>query len=99
MADLKMTPARLALLRAVDDPNTEVYASTGLGGSWSTADVWIRVPGEVRRKATKRVDELEVAGLVKLAPTGVRYHQPRDYSLTEAGAKVLADLNAKEQRP
>jgi len=96
MTDLKMTPARIALLHAVADPGTEVNASAGRGGSWSTAEVWMRAPGELRRKVTKRVDELEIVGLVKLAPVGVRYHQPRDYSLTEAGSKVLADLDAKE---
>jgi DNA-binding transcriptional ArsR family regulator len=93
MPALKMTPTRLALLRAVADPTIDVSAAiSGLRGSWSTADVWLKAPGEVHRKVTKKVDELEVAGLVKRASAGVRYHQPRRYSLTEAGAKVLAEL-------
>ncbi len=92
MADLKMTPARILLLRAVADPKTEVYASVGLGGSWSTADVWLNPPYEVRRKVTQRVDELEVAGLVQRAPAGTRYYQPRHYSLTADGEAILAGL-------
>jgi hypothetical protein len=95
MPDLKMTPARIALLRAVADPKTEVYAALGsnLRVTWADADVYVKPEFRAAKKVTKRAEELEAAKLIKRAPAGVRYHQPRHYSLTEAGAKVLAELD------
>lgn len=96
MSALNMTPARIAILRAVADPNIEVYATITVH-SWAAADVWMREPGEMKQKVTGKVKPLVSAGLVKVAPVGTRYHQPRPYTLTEAGEKILADLDAKEQ--
>lgn len=90
MTAVKPTPARIALMRAVDNPDVEVYASARLGGSWSTAEVWLKEPYTMARKVTKQVGTLEAAGLVVRARPGVRYHQPRPYSLTDAGRVWLA---------
>jgi hypothetical protein len=98
VADLKMTPTRIALLRAVADPGVEVAAKIRRGNSWSTADVFLREPGSGERKVTAEVSKLEAAGLVRLGPSGVRYFTPRDYSLTEAGEKVLADHDPNHPR-
>lgn len=90
MTALKATPARIALMRAIAAPDIEVSASARMGGSWSTAEVWLKAPYESWRRVTKQVERLELAGLVKRGPVGVRYHEPRPYALTDAGREWLA---------
>jgi hypothetical protein len=97
VADLRMTPTRAALLRAVADPDIEVFAVFGgLRGSWSTADVWIREPGRALRKVTALAGWLEAVGMVRRGPVRNRYHAPRHYTLTDNGRAALAALDAKE---
>lgn len=94
MTALTITADRAELLRAVDNPDIEVYAAiAALRGSWSTADVWIRHDGS-ERKVTAKIGKLETAGLVKRGQPGARYHAPRHYTLTDAGRKALAEYDA-----
>lgn len=96
MPDLTITAARANILRAIADPNTEVYASIpALRGSWSTAQVWL-APAEGREKQiTNAIRPLEAASLVKRGPGGARYHAPRHYTLTDDGRQALTDYDAK----
>lgn len=98
MTDLKVTDARIALLRDVANSDVEVYASARLGGAWSTADVYLKRPYEVERKVTKQVEVLEQARLVERRPCGVRYHAPRPYTLTDAGREWLASAEQESGR-
>lgn len=98
MTALNITADRAELLRAIADRDIEVYAAiAALRGSWSTADVWIRHDGS-ERKVTAKIRKLETAGLVKRGQPGVRYHEPRHYTLTEAGEKALAEYDATAGR-
>jgi DNA-binding MarR family transcriptional regulator len=91
VADLKLTPTRLALLRAVADPNTDVYAEpASIRGGWSNAVVRVKEAGVPVRTVTKVAAELEQAGLIERAKPGVRYFGRRRYSLTDAGRAELA---------
>jgi predicted MarR family transcription regulator len=95
MTTLTITDTRAELLRAIADPNIEVYAAiAALRGSWSTADVWIRRGGSLEQKVTGKIRKLETAGLVKRGQPGARYHEPRHYTLTDAGRKALAEYDA-----
>jgi hypothetical protein len=94
VAELRMTPARVALLRAVADPNVEVSATVGLGGTWSTADVYLRRWGQYERKVTAAVALLEAAGLIVRGGVGEHFYAARPYSLTPDGEKALARIDA-----
>ncbi len=99
-----ITKTRADVLRAIADPNIEVYASLGssFNTSWLDADVWVKNADGTRRKVTKTAADLEQAGLVERAPIrrsdpdapyGRRnsaYRYPRDYTITEAGRQALA---------
>lgn len=107
MTGIRITPTRATILRAIANPNTDVYAALGsvFNTSWTDADVWAKNPDGTRRKVTKTVGELEAAGLVERAPEhtaapdapwGARNaarRRPRHYTLTPDGAAVMAELN------
>ena len=89
MADLRPTPARLALLQAVAEGGvTEHY------GIWQsdTSAVWAHGPaGTRRRTVTARADDLYRAGLIRLGDKiHAGYRSPRLFEITEAGYAVLA---------
>ncbi len=96
MPTLTITATRANILRAVADPEVEVYAAiAALRGSWSTADVWISPQGRREQKVTGKIRPLEDAGLVKRGLPGARYHSPRYYTLTSDGEKALAAYDAR----
>lgn len=105
MTDLKLTPARIALLRAISDPAALVYAHMAYVKAvdadeteWASAAVWLRVPGNDPRIATPQAVALRDAGLIALALYDRKANR-RALVLTEAGEQVLADHDAKERRP
>lgn len=87
MADLKPTPARLALLQAVaDGAVTEQY------GIFPSADeaVWDRYDAP-SRIVTGKARELYLAGWIRLGDkVHNSYKAPRLFEITEAGQAVLA---------
>lgn len=103
-----ITDTRAELLRAIANPDVEVYASLGsiFNTSWADANVWVKRPDDTLRKVTKVVGDLEKAGLVERAPEhaaapdapwGARNaarRLPRHYTLTDAGRKALAEYDA-----
>ena len=86
VADLKMTPARVALLRAVRDGN--VYTLAGSGRAW------LGIIGR-GREVTSRVDELRDANLISI-PADDADLDLQGYAPTEAGAELLAALDAAD---
>lgn len=91
MDDLKMTPARLQLLRAI-----------GAGNVW---EEWYNdEPGDVRRgepvsnvRVTGQVQAMKVAGLCHTDPADANFHV-RGIALTDAGAQLLAAHDKETQR-
>lgn len=96
MADLKMTPARLAVLRAIADG--QVVHVKPLDIKKPAYDEWEWIPG-AKRKVTKDVALLREARLIRPRPAEVRavvaFRQR--WEITDAGRAVLASLNDTEQ--
>lgn len=98
MTTLRMTPARLALLRAVADPNVTVFQflDTDLGRLRS---VWIQ-PDFTERMVTRPADDLVKAGLVEVGD--LSYVSPRvaarRYGVSEEGRRVLAEPDTREHQ-
>jgi len=95
MAELKITKARLELLRSVRDG--VVWYSVGSGHGQFT----IRREGETWRTVTGQAYELRVAGWIESAPPGASYFSSRAVRLTAAGESLLAvdSLSPKEPTP
>lgn len=100
MNNLTITTRRADILRAIADPNIEVYASLGdfRNTHWPSADVWLKTPDGMTWKVTKVVADLEAAGLVTREAQHARFRQPRHYTLTKAGEKALADYDENGQQ-
>lgn len=94
MADLRLTPRRLSLLRAVAAGEVRYWPSWRPKSSpWSE----VKTAGHVATRVTTRIQELEGAGLVRL---GHRSHPSlmasRPWELTDAGRAVLAENDTTE---
>lgn len=91
VADLKMTPARLALLRAI--------ATDLVWEEWyndEPGDIDLRV--SVRKeRVTGRVRVMKIAGMCRTDPSDADL-DVRRIVLTDAGAKVLASHDKEAQR-
>lgn len=88
MADLKLTRARLALLRAIGAGH--VSHLRGWGRGEKTRDVWKTDAGP-NRTVTKACNELNAARLIRTGrATGPSIYSPQPWELTDAGAQVLA---------
>jgi len=90
MPDVNLTPARVAVLRAVADPTVRVYRSRDLGTfeAVSTWDQYNRA-----KKVTAICDWLEKHGLIRTGPpSSPSLYARRSWEITEAGAETLAAL-------
>lgn len=85
MSDLKPTPTRIALLKAVAVTTVIHYRGTGHDPDYSV------ISGSPdRRKVTAQMRQLESAGWVRLgSPEWPSYYAPRRWEITNAGKKVL----------
>jgi hypothetical protein len=93
MTELKPTPARLALLRAVE--RGEVKRFRGWGHEPDSSE-WIP-PEAPRRRVTSAVDLMFSAGWVRLGPrSSPSYYSAAPWLLTDAGRAVLAAHPEKE---
>ena len=95
MADINLTQGRIALLRGIQAGQVEHRRL------WDVKkpdyDVWHWMVG-AQRKVTTGVAKLAAAKLVKKGPaTGPSMYASQPWQLTEAGEKVLAELDAKER--
>jgi hypothetical protein len=87
MSDLKLTPARLALLRAVERGEVAWYRN--FGHEPSSYD-WDQ-PGHRRRVVTAAAEKLFAAGLIAMGRTSSpSYYASRPVVVTRAGAELLA---------
>ena len=93
MDDLRMTPNRVALLRAVADPAVTVYLCRNFD-TGKPMSVW-RQPDSSERLVTKRAAELDDAGLIKAGPaSGPSWYARKNWEITDAGRATLAALDA-----
>lgn len=93
MADLRMTPARVALLSAVAAPDVTVYLCRNFD-TGKPMSVW-RQPDSSERLVTKRAAELNDAGLIKAGPaSGPSWYARKNWEITDHGRRVLAALDA-----
>lgn len=90
MVDLKPTAARLALLRAITDPDVKVYSFREFSTD-KPMSVW-HLPDHSERVVTVRVAEMETAKLIeKGAASGPSWYARRPWEITEAGRAWLAE--------
>ncbi|TDC34234.1 hypothetical protein E1211_17970 [Micromonospora sp. 15K316] len=92
MASLKMTPTRLAVLRAI--AAGEVSRHRGWTKSEKTRDIW---SGNGGQNVTRTCNDLTNANprlAVTGRSTGPSIYSPQVWELTEAGRKVLAEADA-----
>ncbi|MEV2239569.1 hypothetical protein [Micromonospora sp. NPDC049891] len=99
MTHLNITTRRANILNAINNPNTDVYACLGSikNTHWPSADIWLKDETGMTWKVNAVVTELEAAGLVKRAPQGARFREPRHYTLTDAGRAALDAYNQQNQ--
>ncbi|MEU8158081.1 hypothetical protein AB0B94_30880 [Micromonospora sp. NPDC048986] len=92
MADLNMTPTRVALLRGVAAGQVDHHRT------WDVKkpdyDVWKWMPG-AQRRVTTDIAKLRAAKLIEVGPAkGPSMYASQPWRLTDAGRQVLADLDA-----
>ena len=102
MPDLKPTPARLALLKAVAAGEVTAHRSpNSLARDWVTWSqiAWAALPDAWKQgtgryiKVTGRMKQMESAGWVELGPrNGPSFFAPRYWLLTDAG-KAVSDAS------
>lgn len=89
---LRITPARKELLQAVADGAVKDQYSVGAGWNtdWDRGPGWDSRPGSRRFVAVSgKMHQLYEAGLVRRGTIGARYHDPRTWTITEAGRAAL----------
>lgn len=90
---LKVTPARLALLRAAAEPRSRVYRCV----DYDTKEVvaYLQRPGEGELLVTKRVEEQATAGWLCEGPvTGPSWYARRPMLVTDTGRDILAQAES-----
>lgn len=93
---LRVTPARLALLRAAAEPKSRVYRCVDYDTKKTVA--YLERPGEGELLVTTRVDEQVTAGwLCEGTVTGPSWSARRPMLVTDMGRDILAHATSTQE--